>query len=129
MVRSTPAYFNGRIYLSALNVGLKAFTITNARLSASPTSQTSNTFGYPGTVPVVSSNGTANGIVWAATVANPSVLYAYDATNLATQLYNSSQAANGRDSFGQATLFNSPTVVAGKVFVPTRTGIAVFGLR
>jgi hypothetical protein len=53
----------------------------------------------------------------------------YDATNLATQLYNSTQAANGRDSFGQANLFNSPTVVAGKVFVPTRTGIAVFGLR
>jgi regulation of enolase protein 1 (concanavalin A-like superfamily) len=129
MVRSTPAYFNGQIYLSALNVGLKAFTITNAKLSASPTSQTSNAFGYPGTVPVVSSNGTANGIVWAATVANPSVLYAYDATNLATQLYNSTQAANGRDSFGQANLFNSPTVVAGKVFVPTHTGIAVFGLR
>jgi len=128
-VRSTPAYFNGRIYLSAVNVGLKAFTITNAKLSASPTSQTANVFGYPGTVPVVSSNGTANGIVWATTVANPSVLYAYDATNLATQLYNSSQAANGRDSFGQANLFNSPTVVAGKVFVPTRTGVAVFGLR
>jgi hypothetical protein len=60
---------------------------------------------------------------------HPSVLYAYDATNLATQLYNSAQAANGRDSFGQANSFNSPTVVAGKVFVPTRTGIAVFGLR
>ena len=128
-VRSTPAYFNGRIYLSALNVGLEAFTITNAKLSASPTSQTTNAFGYPGTVPVVSSNGTTNGIVWATTVANPSVLYAYDATNLGTMLYNSSQAANGRDSFGTANLFNSPTVVAGKVFVPTRTGVAVFGLR
>jgi regulation of enolase protein 1 (concanavalin A-like superfamily) len=128
-VRSTPAYFNGRIYLSALSVGLEAFTITNAKLSASPTSQTTNAFGYPGTVPVVSSNGTTNGIVWATTVANPSVLYAYDATNLATMLYNSTQAANGRDSFGTANLFNSPTVVGGKVFVPTRTGVAEFGLR
>jgi hypothetical protein len=129
LVRSTPAYFNGRIYVSAANVGLKAFTVTDAKLSASPTSQSSNTFSSPGTIPIVSANGTANGIVWASTVSNPSVLYAYDATNLATQLYNSTQAANGRDSYGQATLFNSPTVVAGKVFVPTRTGVAVFGLR
>jgi regulation of enolase protein 1 (concanavalin A-like superfamily) len=127
-VRSTPAYFNGRIYLSARDVGLKAYTITSAKLSASPTSQTSNTFGYPGTIPIVSSNGSTNGIVWAASPATASVLYAYDATNLGTQLYNSSQAANGRDSFGTANKYTSPTVVAGKVFVGTHTGVAVFGL-
>jgi len=127
-VRSTPAYFNGRVYLSARDVGLKAFTITSAKLSASPTSQTSAIFGYPGTVPVVSSNGTSNGIVWASTVSNPSVLYAYDAGNLGTLLYSSSQAANGRDTFGVTNRYNSPTVVAGKVFVATKTGVAVFGL-
>ena len=127
-VRSTPAWFNGRIYLSARDVGLEAFTLTSAKLSASPTSKTSNAFAYPGTIPVVSANGLTNGIVWAANSANPSILYAYDATNLATQLYNSSQAANGRDSFGIANRYNSPTVVAGKVFVPTHTGVAVFGL-
>jgi regulation of enolase protein 1 (concanavalin A-like superfamily) len=128
-VRSTPAYFNGRIYVSALSVGLSAYTITSARLSASPTSKSANTFGYPGTVPVVSANGTTNGIVWASTVSNPSTLYAYDATNLGTLLYSSAQAANGRDSFGQTMLFNSPIVTGGKVFVPTHTGVAVFGLR
>jgi regulation of enolase protein 1 (concanavalin A-like superfamily) len=127
-VRSTPAYFNGRIYLSARDVGLVAYTIASAKLSASPTSQTSNAFGYPGTIPIVSANGTANGIVWAANSANPSVLYAYDATNLGTQLYNSNQAANSRDHFGIANRYNSPTVVAGKVFVATHTGVAVFGL-
>ena len=127
-IRSTPAYFNGRVYMSARDIGIQAFTITNAKLSTSPTSQTSNVFGYPGTIPVVSANGTTNGIVWASTTANPSTLYAYDATNLGTQLYNSTQAANGRDSFGIANKFNSPTVVAGKVFVPTHTGVAVFGL-
>jgi hypothetical protein len=127
-VRSTPAYFNGHVYLSARDVGLKAYSITNARLSASPTSQTAATFGYPGTVPVVSSNGTSNGIVWASTTANPSILYAYDAANLATVLYSSNQAANSRDSFGQTNKFNAPVVVGGKVFVPTKTGVAVFGL-
>jgi len=127
-VRSTPAYFNGRIYLSARNVGMQAFTLTAAKLSASPTSQTSNVFGYPGAVPVVSANGTSNGIVWAFTTANPSVLYAYDATNLATQFYNSSQAAGSRDNFGVGNKFNTAVVVGGKVFVPTTTGVAEFGL-
>jgi regulation of enolase protein 1 (concanavalin A-like superfamily) len=127
-IRSTPAYFNGQVYISARDVGLKAFSITSAKLSASPTSQTSTTFGFPGTIPVVSSNGTTNGIVWAAATANPGVLYAYDAKNLATQLYNSSQAPNGRDNFGLANKYNSPTVVAAKVFVGTKTGVAVFGL-
>jgi hypothetical protein len=109
-------------------VGLEAYTITSAKLSASPTSQSSNIFGYPGTIPIVSSNGSTNGIVWASTSATASVLYAYDATNLGTQFYNSSQAANGRDSFGTANRYTSPTVVAGKVFVATHTGVAVFGL-
>jgi hypothetical protein len=53
---------------------------------------------------------------------------AYDATNLGAQLYNSSQAANGRDNFGVGNKFNSAIVVGGKVFVPTQTGVAEFGL-
>ena len=76
----------------------------------------------------MSANGSTNGIVWASSAATSSVLYAYDATNLGTQLYNSSQAANGRDGFGTANKYTSPTVVAGKVFVGTHTGVAVFGL-
>lgn len=127
-VRSTPAWFNGRIYISAKNVGIEAFTLTSARLSASPTSQTANVYSYPGAVPVVSANGTANGIVWAFTTANPSVLYAYDATNLGVQLYNSTQAAGGRDNFGVGNKFNAAVVVGGKVFIPTTTGVAEFGL-
>lgn len=127
-VRATPAWFNGRIYLSAKNVAMQAYTVTSAKLSASPTSQTSNVFGYPGPAPVVSSNGTANGIVWAFTTANPSTLYAYDATNLGTTLYNSSQATGGRDNFGVGNKFNAAVVVGGRVFVPTTTGVAEFGL-
>ena len=96
--------------------------------STPPTSTTTNVFGYPGAVPVVSSNGTTNGIVWAFTTANPSTLYAYDATNLATQLYNSTQAAGGRDNFGIGNKFNAAVVVGGRVFVPTTTGVAEFGL-
>jgi regulation of enolase protein 1 (concanavalin A-like superfamily) len=127
-VRSTPAWFNGHIYLSARDVAMQAYTVTSAKLSASATSQTGNVFGYPGAVPVVSANGTANGIVWAFTTANPSVLYAYDANNLGTQLYNSNQAAGSRDHFGVGNKFNAAVVVGGRVFVPTTTGVAEFGL-
>jgi hypothetical protein len=55
------------------------------------------------------------------------VLHAYDATNLAHELYNSNQAS-GRDQFGAGNKFITPTVADGKVFVGTASGVAVFGL-
>ena len=61
-----PAYFNGTLYYGAVGDAIKAFKITNAKLSTSPSFQTSNTFGYPGTTPSISANGTSNAIVWAA---------------------------------------------------------------
>ena len=71
-----------------------------------------------------------NGIVWAveSTPGAPAVLHAYDATNLANELYDSGQAANGRDAFGNGNKFITPLVVNGKVYVGTPTGVAVFGL-
>jgi hypothetical protein len=59
---------------------------------------------------------------------SPAVLHAYDATNLAHELYNSNQAAGGRDGFGNGNKFITPLIVNGKVYVGTQTGIAVFGL-
>jgi uncharacterized protein YjdB len=126
--RSTPAYFNGHVYLSDRDHSLKSLTIASAKLPTVATSQSTATFVYPGTSPSVSSNGTSNGIVWAIAASNPGVLYAYDANNLATQLYSSSQAAASRDSFGAAIKYAPPTIADGKVFVPAQTTVAVFGL-
>jgi len=127
-VWSTPAYFNGVVYYGPVGAALQAFAVVNARLSSSPVSQTSGTFGYPGTAPAVSANGTSNGIVWAHENTSPAVLHAYDAGNLAHELYNSSQAAGGRDQFGAGNKFITPTIADGKVLVGTQTGVAVFGL-
>jgi hypothetical protein len=127
-VFSTPAYFNGTVYYGDVGATLKAFAIVNAKLAATPQSQSAAQFTYPGTAPSVSANGASNAIVWAHENTDPAVLHAYDAANLAHELYNSNQAAGNRDHFGAGNKFITPTVADGKVFVGTTAGIAVFGL-
>jgi hypothetical protein len=127
-LRSTPAYFNGHVYLSDRDHPLKSFTITAAKLPTAPSSQSTASFVYPGTSAVVSANGTSDGIVWAQEAAATGVLHALDATNLGIELYNSKQAANGRDSYGRGGSFVAPAVADGKVFVVGSTEVAVFGL-
>jgi hypothetical protein len=126
-VWAMPAYFNNTVYYGSVGSPLKAFSITNAKLSTSPTGQTATSFTYPGTTPSVSANGTTNGIVWAVENTNPAVLHAYDATNLSHELYNSNQAGS-RDQFGPGNKFITPMIVNSKVFVGTQNGVAVFGL-
>jgi hypothetical protein len=126
-VFAMPAYFNNTIYYGSVGSPIQAFTITNAKLSTSATAQTANTFGYPGATPSISANGSSSGIVWAVENTSPAVLHAYNATNL-SEIYNSNQASNGRDQFGNGNKFITPTIVNGKVFVGTPTGVAVFGL-
>jgi hypothetical protein len=125
---STPAYFNGTVYYGDVSGTLKAFAISSATLSATPQSQSATQFTYPGTAPSVSANGTANGIVWAHENTNTAVLHAYDAANLAHEIYNSNQAAGNRDQFGTGNKYITPTVADGKVFVGTTNSVAVFGL-
>ncbi|GAC1302707.1 MAG: hypothetical protein NVS9B2_18650 [Steroidobacteraceae bacterium] len=124
---ATPAYFNGTVYYGDVGGTLKAFAVSGAKLGMGPQSQSVSQFGFPGTAPSVSANGTSNGIVWAHENSNPAVLHAYEGANLAHELYNSNQAGN-RDQFGAGNKFITPTVADGKVFVGTTAGVAVFGL-
>ena len=125
-VWAMPAYFTNTIFYGAVNDNLKAFTINNAKLSTSPASQSGNAFTYPGTTPAVSGTG-LNGIVWAVENTSPAVLHAYNASNLAHELYNSNQAGS-RDHFGPGNKFITPIIANGKVFVGAQTGVAIFGL-
>jgi hypothetical protein len=127
-VFSTPAYFNGTVYYGDVGDTLKAFTISSAKLGTTPQSQSAMQFGFPGTAPAVSANGTSNAIVWAHENSDPAVLHAFDAGNLQHELYNSNQAAGNRDQFGVGNKFITPTIADGKVFVGTTAGVAVFGL-
>lgn len=124
------AYFNNTIYYGGVGDVLKAFSIQQAMLAGSPSSKTAAQFASPGTTPTVTSNGVQNGIVWALERGEGglAVLHAYDAANLAHELYNSNQASGGRDTFGNGNKFVTPVVANGKVFIGTQTGVAVFGL-
>jgi hypothetical protein len=122
-----PSYFNDTVYYGAITDTLKAFPISNAKLATMPSSQSATQFAYPGTTPSVSANGTTSGIVWAVENGNTGVLHAYDAANLGRELYNSNQAANGRDQFAD-NKFITPMVANGRVYVGTPASVAVFGL-
>src|ERR1017187_2949554 len=131
-VFSSPAWFNGNLYYGAVDDVIRSFPMTRARLGSTPTSTSPTSFFYPGASPSISANGVANAILWAyedgqigsATVA----LHAYDANNLGTELYNSNQAASGRDHFGTRNKFMTPTIANGQVFVGTLNSVAIFGL-
>jgi hypothetical protein len=123
-----PALFNNVVYYGSINSKLEAFGIQFAQLGSTPSSQTVISFTYPGTTPSISANGTQNGIVWAVENTSPAVLHAYYASNLAHEIYNSSQAPNNRDNFGDGNKFITPMIVNGKAFVGTPNGVAVFGM-
>jgi len=107
---ATSAYFNGTLYVGGTGDHLKAFAFSNARLGTTPASSSSVTFSYPGTTPSISANGTLNGIVWAEQVGTggAAVLRAYDATNLTTELNNSTHASNSSHQSGPSSKLDTP---------------------
>ncbi len=122
-----PAWFNGTLYFGMVSDVIRAFKLVNGKLATPPASTSATTFPYPGTTPSISANGTAEAILWAAENGNTAVLHAYDANDLSNELYNSNQAAGGRDHFGAGNKFITPTIANGRVFIGTQNGVAVFG--
>jgi outer membrane protein assembly factor BamB len=123
----SPAYFNNVVYYGGQTDTLKALPVTNALLATAPSSHSPTAFTYPGATPAISANGTSNGIVWAVENGTVGALHAYDAANLAHELYNSKQAGT-RDQFGPGNKFITPMIAKGKVYVGATNGVAVFGL-
>jgi uncharacterized repeat protein (TIGR03806 family) len=128
---SSPAYFNSLVYYQGGDDSMKAYSITNGLLVSPAGNGSLNVFGYPGATPSISANGASNAIAWvietdAYASGGPAVLWAYDATALSNQLYNSDQAGT-RDLPGAAVKFAVPTVANGKVYVGVQYGLSVFG--
>lgn len=140
----TPAYWVSNntptIYVAPTGDSLKAFPLANGTFgspscssgTAIPASNSADTFPFFGASPVVSSNGSTSGIVWALdtsgyAISAPAILHAYDAANLANELYAS--PSNGNGAAGLAVKFTVPTVANGKVYVGTQNELSVFGLQ
>jgi hypothetical protein len=128
---SSPVYFNGTVYFGPVADVVQAFSLTNGLLSSSPTSTTLVSYPYPGGALSISANGTSNGILWTIRKNGPSIgtLQAYDATNLAVELYTSEQAAGSRDSLSDpAAKFSLPLVINGRVYVASEGKFTIYGL-
>jgi uncharacterized repeat protein (TIGR03806 family) len=129
-VWDSPAYWNHYVFYHGNGDVLKSFYINNGAFLATPI-KSSTSFGFPGATPTVSANGTSNGIVWDIDPtpylsSGPAVLHAYNATNVAIELYNSSQNL-ARDNPGGAVKMVPPVIAGGKVYVGAEYAMSVFG--
>jgi len=136
---STPAYWNGSIYYHSSDDVLRAFSWDSSTglMSTSSTSAADRVYSQHGATPSLSADDTMNGIIWDTDNSNynendpsasgPLVLHAYDASNVATELYNSSQNSS-RDTAGLALKFTVPTISGGRVFVPTASALDIYGI-
>ncbi len=126
----TPSYFNNgttqQIYFGTNSSTLRAFTIASGGFSAAAVSHSADTFAFPGPTASISANGAGGAVAWAIDHGT-SQLRAYDANNLAVELYTSAQAAGSRDALGTSIKFAVPTVAAGRVYVGTSNSLLIYG--
>jgi hypothetical protein len=129
----TSAWFNGSVYLGItptgnVPAGIREFKYSDSALSYGSYTQPSVQQNTRGTTPFLSANGTSDGILWMIDQGLPlqntgssgttaATLRAYDATDLSTELYNSS--TNSGDVPGYGIKFSSPVVGNGKVYIST----------
>jgi|CZKH01.1.fsa_nt_gi hypothetical protein len=136
---STPVFWNNTIFYHCNQDVLRAYNWNSSNPEApitTPPTLGTVTYSMHGATASLSANGATNGILWDIDNSNyndlgtgtlPSVLHAYDATNVARELYNSSQAGT-RDTAGYALKFTVPTIAGGRVFVPTGNELDIYGL-
>jgi hypothetical protein len=125
---STAAIWNNYLFIAPVSGPLVSYQLNPSTVQFNPASSSASTYGFPGSTPSISAAATQNGLAWVldthaycthqAPACGPAVLHAYDAANLATELWNS--AANPADSAGLAVKFSVPTIANGRVYVATR---------
>ena len=145
-MRGGPAYWqrssvNGGplLYSWGANDWVKAYSFNGATFAATPSSQGSGTQIYPGGILALSANSDTpgSGVLWATVdasgnvfkdAADPGILYAFDANNVATELWNSTMNS-ARDNYGNFAKYVPPLVANGKVYVATFSDqVVVYGL-
>ncbi|HEX3682066.1 MAG TPA: hypothetical protein VHU83_05935 [Bryobacteraceae bacterium] len=131
-LHAASAYWNRHVYVFGDGDVLHDLKLTGGKLSREHHASGAPT--DPGATPTVSANGDRDGIVWTISTRTwevfperLAVLHAYDAADVARELYNSSENPD-RDQAGISVRFTIPSVVAGRVYVAARSEVDVYGL-
>jgi hypothetical protein len=133
-----PAFYNNTIYIGGESDFLKAYSWNGTSIGTTPSSETSITAPLntmPGWQEFISSNANSNGVVWVTKTVSgdanhssvPGIMYAYNASNLGTELYDTLQNSS-RDNFGNFAKNPAPVPANAKVFCPTFSNqLCVYG--
>jgi hypothetical protein len=115
------AYWNNTIYTTANSSPIAALPVTNGVIGTTPIALSKKV--ASGHSPVISANGTSNGVLWQINGKN---LCAFDAITLA-ELYQSNKN-KGRDQILSLPHYANIMVNNGKVYVGTTSSLFVYGL-
>jgi hypothetical protein len=128
------------LYVWGTSDALKSYPFNGTMISANPSAEGGNLSQiWPGGILAVSANGDqhGSGVIWATVAASgnpkngppvPGALHAFDAENVATELWNSTMNAS-RDNYGNFAKFVPPLIANGRVYVATDSDqLAVYGL-
>jgi len=126
---NTPSYYNGKIYIDpGYSDTAKILTINaNGMLTVASQSTGTKMGNLSGSISI-SASGSTNGIAWVMDRAT-NAIHAYDASSMASELWNSNQAAGSADAVGAVTKFGTPTIANGGVYVGTLNSLVVYGLK
>ena len=131
MIFGAAAYWNGHVYYFVSHDVLRDYKLEDGKLSLA--AQGTVKFIDPGATPTISANGNKDGIVWAIQTKGfeaenrPAILHAFDAANVAHELYNSGQN-DQRDYAGRTLRFTIPTVANGRLYIGAKNEVDVYGL-
>ena len=122
------------VYLQGEGEPVKCFQVTGKTVNPTPVTTAVNSIPYGRIGMTISANGVqgGSGILWETTgdyfAGTPGTLHAYDASNLANELWNSDMNP-ARDQMSPITKFVAPTVANGKVYVAGNDNeVTVYGL-
>jgi hypothetical protein len=125
---------SARVYTQGEREPPKCFQVTGNVLTPNPISIAANSVPLARIGMTISANGDqeGSGILWETTgdysAGTPGTLHAYDASDLANELWNSDMNS-ARDQMAPVTKFVSPTVANGKVYVPGSDNVVmVYGM-
>jgi uncharacterized protein (TIGR03437 family) len=125
---------NASVYTQGEGEPVKCFQVTGNSVSPDPVSTGVTVIPFGRIGMTISANGSqdGSGILWETTGdysdGTPGTLHAYDASNLANEVW-SSDGNPARDRMPQVAKFAPPTVANGKVYVPSFDNVvAVYGL-